>query len=143
MKFRLFWVLWVFVWAGCSPPHVLRSSPSTPAPAPALATNPLSPPQHPRQPELFFRALDALRAGQTTQLELLARPDTEEPWRSRARQLLDLQHQLSEETSRQTSLQKKLQACLVNTSDLEKANETLLHDLEELKKILVETTAVS
>lgn len=85
---------------------------------------------------LFFKGLDELATAQASPMlnALAARPDPG-PWRQRARILLDWQARVRTATARR---QQQLHTCQDKQAKLTLENTNLSHDLQELKRIMVE-----
>ena len=89
---------------------------------------------------LFFQGLDELATAETSPAlsELAGRPD-QGPWQRRARILLAWQSRLRDQEHHSAAdLHQKLRSCRSSNDKLTQENATLHHDLQELKRIMVE-----
>ena len=99
----------------------------------------LSPLSDPDQ-ALFLKGLEELKTQDASPtLGALANRSEPDPWRQRARTLLDWQTRVQDQgQSRKSTLQNQLRACRISTDKLTRENSALSHDLQELKRIMVE-----
>ena len=104
------------------------------APAPASPTTEVPP------RDLFFKGLTELQKADTSpSLAALAGRSEPGPWRDRAKVLLDWQERLrSQEGAARSNLQQELRRCREGREKLSAENASLNHDLQELKRIMVE-----
>ena len=89
---------------------------------------------------LFFKGLDELATVETSPAlsELAVGPD-QGPWQQRAQILLDWQSRLrAQEHHSAANLNQQLRSCRSSNDKLTQENVTLHHDLQELKRIMVE-----
>jgi cytochrome c-type biogenesis protein CcmH/NrfF len=98
--------------------------------------SPLSDPDQ----SLFIKGLEELNTQDASPtLSALANRPEPSPWRQRARTLLDWQTRVQDrEQSRASSFQNQLRACRISNDKLTQENAALSHDLQELKRIMVE-----
>ena len=100
---------------------------------------PPAPPLPSPEQALFDAGLKELADGGTSPalVQLSQRPAS--PWQQRAQTLLEWQGKIREQGHAATaSLQQQLRACRSTGDKLSQENATLSHDLQELKKIMVE-----
>ena len=99
----------------------------------------LSPPSDPDQ-TLFLKGLEELKTQDASPtLSALAKRSEPGIWRQRARTLRDWQTRVQDqEQSRNSNLQNQLRACRISNDKLAQENSALSHDLQELKRIMVE-----
>ena len=89
---------------------------------------------------LFLQGLDELKTQDASPtLGALANRSEPGPWRQRARTLVDWQTRVQDQAqSKKSNLQNQLRACRISTDKLTQENSALSHDLQELKRIMVE-----
>lgn len=89
---------------------------------------------------MFLKGLEELKTGDASPtLEELANRPEAGPWQFRARTLLHWQTRIrNEEQSKVLDLQNQLRGCRSSNDRLSQENGSLNHDLQELKRIMVE-----
>lgn len=89
---------------------------------------------------LFFKGLEELQhADSSPTLAALANRAAPDPWQSRARLLLSWQERLRrQDQGSRKELQRDLRRCREGREKLSGENAALNHDIQELKRIMVE-----